>query len=135
MDFIIGIAQLLLFLAPFLIGRSLNNSFEEKYGVEAIRQEAFIWQCIFLFLTGMTMFDNTISWWQILWILCTIVTYAKALMEVREHAIKIGASSDDTIKAMVSQAVYPLGLIMIIFIVLAFIFGGKKKKRRRRKIL
>lgn len=134
MDFIEAVAKLLFFLAPFLIGRSLNNSFEEKYGIAAIRQEAFIWQCIFLFLTGMTMFDNTISWWQILWIVCTIATYAKALMEVREHAIKIGASSDDTIKAMVSQAVYPLGLIMIIFVVLAFIFGGKKK-RRRRKIL
>ena len=131
MDFIIGMSQLLLFLAPFLIGRSLNNDFENKYGVEAIQKEAFVWQCIFLAFTALTMFDNNISWWQILWIICTILSYINALKETRKHAIALGANSEDVTKAMISQAIYPLGLVMIILFVLALALGGKKKKRKR----
>ena len=130
MDFLIDIAQLLLFLAPFLIGHSLNNSFNKKYGVEAIRYEALIFQCIFLFLTVLTMFDNNISGWQIFWVCCTTVIYIYAINEARSHAVKIGASSDDVIQAMISQAIYPLGIVMIILFLLALIVGRRKKNRK-----
>lgn len=130
MDTIMAILRLLAFIAPFLIGRSLNNDFKQKYGVEAIRWESFVWQCIFLALTAFTMFDNKISGWQILWIICTIASYGYALGETRKHALKIGASSNDVTKAMISQAIYPFGATIIILTILAMLFGGKKKKRR-----
>ena len=41
------------------------------------------------------------------------------------------ANSEDVTKAMISQAIYPLGLVMIILFVLALALGGKKKKRKR----
>ena len=131
MDFIEGIIKLLIFLSPFLIGRSLNNDFKQKYGTEAIRWDIFVWQCIFLAFTALTMLDNNISWWQILWIICTILSYINALKETRKHAIALGANSEDVTKGMISQAIYPLGLVMIILFVLALVLGGKKKKRKR----
>lgn len=130
-DTIIAILQLLAFISPFLIGRSLNNDFKEKYGVEAIRWDIFVWQCIFLALTAFTMFDSKISGWQILWIICTIASYGYALDEIRKHALKIGASSSDVTKAMISQAIYPLGATIIILTFLTMLLGRKKKKHYR----
>ena len=133
MDFIIGISQLLLIIAPFLIGRSLNNDFKNKYGVEAICQDAFIWQCIFLFLSFVSTGGSNFSWWQVLWILCTIISYVKALYQVKSHAKLLGASSDDTIKAMIAQAIYPLGVVIILIILLAMYFRSREKRRRKKK--
>ena len=130
MDFIEGIIKLLIFLSPFLIGRSLNNDFKQKYGVEAIRWDIFVWQCLFLALTAFTMFDNKISGWQILWSICTIASYGYALDETRKHALKIGASANDVTKAMISQAIYPFGATIIILTIFAMLFGKKKKKRK-----
>lgn len=77
------------------------------------------------------MFDNNISWWQILWIICTVLSYINALKEARTHAITLGADSEDVTKAMISQAIYPLGAVMIILFFLALLLGGRKKKRKR----
>ena len=131
MDTIVAILQLLAFIAPFAIGYGLNNDFEKKYGVAAIRWDYFIWQCIFLSLSILAIFGNNFSWWQILWIICTILTYAKALAEAKTHATKIGASSSDVTNAMVSQALYPLGAAILLITFLAFALGGKKKNRRK----
>lgn len=133
LEFIEVVIYILIFLSPFLIGRGLNNDFQKKYGTEAIIQDAFVWQCIFLFFTILTMFDNKISSWQILWTCCTTIAYIYAITEARTHAIKIGASSDDTIKAMVAQSIYPLGLAMIIVVVFAYFFGHRKQKRRKKR--
>ena len=130
MDTIIAILQLLAFIAPFAIGYVLNHDFEKKYGVAAIRWDYFTLQCIFLVLSTITIFGNSFSWWQVLWVICTIVTYTKALGEAKAHAIKIGANNDDVTNAMFSQALYPLGAAILLITFLAFALGGKKKKHR-----
>ena len=122
MDTIIAILQLLAFIAPFAIGYVLNHDFEKKYGVAAILWDYFTLQCIFLILSTITIFGNSFSWWQVLWVICTIVTYTKALGEAKAHAIKIGANNDDVTNAMFSQALYPLGAAILL---LAYVHGAK----------
>lgn len=131
MDTFIAILQLIAFITPFAIGYSLNNEFEKKYNAPAIQWNYFVWQCIFLFLSIFTIFGNNFSWWQVLWVICTIATYIKALGEAKNHAKRVGANSSDTTNAMISQALYPLGAVIILITILAFAFGGKKKKRRK----
>ncbi len=131
MDTFIAILQLISFIAPFAIGYSLNDEFEKKYSTSAIQWNYFVWQCIFLFLSIFTIFGNSFSWWQVLWVICTILTYIKALGEAKTHARSVGANSSDITNAMIAQALYPLGVVIILIVIFAMVFGDKKKKRRK----
>lgn len=76
-------------------GYVLNKGFEDKYFEPGIQWAPFALQCLFVFLAALTIPDSYVSGWFILWVICTIVSYALGLYMCYHHAITLNAEKKD----------------------------------------
>lgn len=115
-------------------GYSLNKNFTEKYAEAGIDYLAFAFQA-FSVLAVMCTWPQAgdVSKWFLLWMLFLIVSYALGILSCRNHAVKIGATSEDIVKAVAAQCILPLGVALVILIILAIATGNSSKKRKKRR--
>ena len=130
MEYMGGIILIALMIICPIVGWILNNQYTEKYGNMAINWIGFAAQCVFLMLMLFTWPNPEPSGWFILWLVLTIISYEVALVFCYKQAKAIGADNSDIKKAMVAQAITPVGVAIIILIVIAAMFGAFSKSKK-----
>ena len=114
-------------IASIAIGAYLNKSFEEEYGVQAILLVPCLLHCVALAVLFLNWPNPDVTLWCAFGIVGVILTYSGAFILCKKKAIDVGASESDMIKAIASQFLMPIGVVLLVIVVIALMTSKRRK--------
>lgn len=116
-------------IASIAIGAYLNKSFEEEYGVQAILPVPCILQSVAMAVLLLNWPNPDVTLWCALGIFGVIATYSGAFILSKKNAIDAGASESDMIKAIASQLLMPIGVVLLVIVVIVLMTSKRRKNK------
>ncbi len=126
-----GAVIIVITIVACLYGYFANSYYQGKYNAPAADIGMLIIQSFFMLCVFLTIPNPDISGWFILWTILLIISYIVALLVCKQQCLKDSADKKDTIIALLTQAITPLGVALLIMVVIAIITGSSGKKKRR----
>jgi hypothetical protein len=88
-------------------------------------------QSMFMFLALLTLPNQDVSGWFVLWMVLLIVSYIVAIVVCKQQCESCGSIKKDTTIAILAQIVIPLGAALLVIILIVLVMSGSGKKRRK----
>ena len=115
-------------IACLIFPMIINSQFSNKYHRGALEPVPIILNSIGLFAIVMADVNSEML---ILAIIFTILMYAISIFLVKKSAGELGCTIGDTAKMILVNALLPVGIILVIFVLIATTSNKKGKRKRR----
>jgi hypothetical protein len=127
----VGLILIIIMIVALALGIYLNKSFEQEFLVPAIQTVPCILQCAAMGFMLFNWPDNDVTGYFIVGAVLVVVTYVIAFIFCKRNAENAGAEGGAVRKAVVAQFLLPIGVVLLIFVIIAIVCNRDKKKKRR----